>query len=371
MTRAQGIVENLLDLAGVKVDGPNPWDIQVNDDRFYARVLKDKNLGLGESYMDGWWDCDRLDEFMHRIIACRLDQKVQGSIRLLLSTMRGRLFNLQSKRGARKVAREHYDLDNGLFMSFLDPYNQYSCAYFNGTNDLRQAQINKIELICRKIGIQEGDSVLDVGFGWGGFAKYVAEHYGCTVTGINISLEQIKYAKEFCKDLPVAIVRCDYREISGAFDKIVSVGMFEHVGFKNYRAFLKVAHDCLKDDGVFLLHTIGGNETEAKTDPWIMKYIFPNSVLPSVSQIASACEGLFLLEDLHNLGPHYDRTLMAWNANFQEAWPHIRHKYDERFKRMWEYYLLSCAAAFRARYIHVWQIVFTKYGSRQPQCRFT
>jgi cyclopropane-fatty-acyl-phospholipid synthase len=370
MTRAQEIVENLLDLVGVKVDGPNPWDIRVNDERFYLRALKDKNLGLGESYMDGWWDCSRLVEFIYRILSGRLDQKVRTRFRLLLPVLCGALFNLQSRRRAKKVAQEHYDLDNELFLSFLDPYNQYSCAYFNGTDDLYQAQFNKMQLICRKIGAREGDSVLDIGFGWGGFAKYVAEHYGCTVTGINISSEQIRYAKEFCKGLPVTALNCDYREVSGRYNKIVSVGMFEHVGHKNYRTFMQTAHECLADDGVFLLHTIGGNEPDVRADPWITKYIFPNSMLPSISQIVRASEGLFLVEDLHNLGPHYDKTLMAWNSNFQEAWPRVGFGYDDRFRRMWEYYFLTCAAAFRARYIHVWQIVFTKIGSRQPQCRF-
>ena len=270
---------------------------------------------------------------------------------------------------SREVAERHYDLDNDLFLSFLDPYNQYSCGYFNGTEDLNQAQANKLDLTCRKLNLTSTDRVLDIGSGWGGFARYAAEHYGCSVTGVNISDEQIRFAETFCQGLPVQILRCDYRDIRDTFDKIVSIGMFEHVGRKNYRTFMKVAHSLLQDGGIFLLHTIGSNETSIKTDPWITKYIFPNGMLPSVNQISKAAEDLFVIEDLHNLGPHYDRTLMAWYANFQKAWPKLQQRFDDRFKRMWDYYLLSCAGAFRSRDIELWQIVFTKYGTPQPNCR--
>jgi len=369
LTTQKRIVREILDGVGVTIDGPNPWDIRVKDDRIYARVLRDKNLGLGESYMDGWWDCPRIDEFIYRLLTGRIDEQVQGGWKLVIPYLQAFLFNRQSKTLAHEVAERHYDLDNELFLSFLDPYNQYSCAYFNGVDDLNKAQLNKLELICRKLAISTGDHVLDIGFGWGGLAKYVAENYGCTVTGVNISGEQIRYAKEFCNGLPINILERDYRDVGGTFDKIVSVGMFEHVGVKNYRTFMEVAHRCLRDGGIFLLHTIGGNESKIKSDPWITKYIFPNGMLPSIAQISKAVEGLFVVEDLHNLGPHYDKTLMAWNHNFQDAWPKLREKFDDRFKRMWEYYLLSCAGAFRARDIQLWQIVLTKYGTPQPKCR--
>ncbi len=370
MNRQKAIVEDMLSRVDVQVNGPNPWDIRVNDNRMYGRILRDKNLGLGESYMDGWWECPRLDELIYRILSRRLDEQMPGGLKLLVPVAQAFLFNRQSKRLSRVVAEQHYDLGNDLFTSFLDPYSQYSCAYFNGTDDLNHAQISKMNLICRKMGLRAEDRVLDIGFGWGGFAKYAAEHYGCTITGINISTEQVQFAKEFCKDLPVHILHCDYRDVDGTYDKIVSVGMFEHVGIKNYRTFMEVAHRRLKPGGVFLLHTIGGNESEIRTDPWISKYIFQNGVLPSIAQISKACEGLFVVEDLHNLGPHYDKTLMAWNDNFQRAWPSLSAKYEERFKRMWEYYLLSCAGGFRARYIQLWQIVLTKYGTQQPACRY-
>jgi cyclopropane-fatty-acyl-phospholipid synthase len=370
MQSVKEIVTDLINQVGLSVDGRQPWDIRVKDERFYERALRDKNLGLGESYMDGWWDCERLDEFICRVLKGRLDKSVSNGPAILGLLLYSRLFNLQSKRKSREVAERHYDLSNGLFMSFLDDYNQYSCAYFNGTNDLNDAQRNKLELVCKKLELRSGDHLLDIGFGWGGLAKFAAENYGCTVTGVNISAEQVEFAKMFCKGLPINVYRRDYRDLSGTFDKIVSVGMFEHVGIKNYTTFMQVAHRCLKDDGIFLLHTIGCNESTWTTDPWITKYIFPNGFLPSVTQISKSIEGLFVLEDLHNLGPHYDKTLMAWNNNFQSAWPTLQAKYDERFKRMWEYYLLSSAGAFRARDNQLWQIVLTKYRSNQPQCRF-
>lgn len=370
MTRHREMVESVLSRAGVAIDGKNPWDITVHDERFFARVLMEKNLGLGEAYLDGWWDCRRTDEFICRILRSRLDVSLKGGVKYLPLLLPGLLFNLQSKARAHIVAKHHYNLDNELFLSFLDSYNQYSCAYFEGTADLNQAQQKKLDLICRKTALVRTDHVLDIGCGWGGFARYAAETYGCTVTAVNISSEQIRYAAEFCEGLPVRFLERDYREIEGRFDKIVSVGMFEHVGWKNYRTFMRVVHRCLNDNGIFLLHTIGGNESTTSCDPWITKYIFPNGMLPSIAQISRSIEGLFAVEDWHNLGPHYDPTLMAWNGNFQRAWPGLRVRYDERFKRMWEYYLLSCAGAFRARSNQVWQIVLTKYGTCQPSCRF-
>jgi len=369
MTRHRQMVEALLSRAGVAVGGTDPWDISVSDERFFARVLRAKNLGLGEAYMDGWWDCRRIDEFISRVLKSRLDTTFRGGLKYLPLLLPGVLFNLQSKARARIVAERHYDLGDDLFLAFLDPYNQYSCAYFDGTADLDQAQRKKLDLICRKIALARRDHVLDIGCGWGGFAKYAAETYGCTVTAVNISRAQLRYAAELCRGLPVRFLLCDYRELKGRFDKIVSVGMFEHVGWRNYRTFMRVAHRCLDGGGIFLLHTIGGNESTRSCDPWIAKYIFPNGMLPSIAQISRSVERLFAVEDWHNLGPHYDRTLMAWHHNFQNAWPRLQSKYDARFKRMWDYYLLSCAGAFRARSNQVWQIVLTKYGTAQPALR--
>lgn len=364
-------IGELAEQAGILINGPNPWDIQVKDERVYSRVLREKSLGLGESYMDGWWDCERLDELVCRVLRSGLADKIRGNITYLLRLLPAVLFNLQSRRRSRHIAERHYDLGNDLFLSFLDPYNQYSCAYFEGTNDLEQAQVNKLALICGKLNLCASDHVLDIGCGWGGFARYAAERHGCTVTAVNISGEQLRYARGLCESLPVHFLDCDYRSIAGEFDKIVSVGMFEHVGAKNYRTFMKVVHRNLKGNGLFLLHTIGANISQRACDPWITKHIFPNSMLPSITQIARSVEGLFITEDWHNLGPHYDKTLMAWNDRFQKAWHKLEAAYDPRFKRMWEYYLLTSAGAFRARRIQVWQIVMAKAGTgrAQPDCR--
>ena len=292
------------------------------------------------------------------------------------------LFNLQSLSRSRIVAERHYDLGNDLFQGFLDPYLQYSCAYFKDMHgcpdtqsddevghDLEQAQRAKMRLICQKLELKPGDRVLDIGCGWGGLARFMAEEYGCRVTGVNISKEQIAFGREFCAGLDVEIHEKDYRLLVDHFDKIVSVGMFEHVGPKNYQGFMRAAARCLKPDGLFLLHTIGSNSTSLNIDPWISTYIFPNGNLPSVAQIASASEKWFVTEDLHNFGPYYDRTLMSWLRNFRRAWPGLSNKYDERFRRMWEYYLQSCAGAFRARDIQLWQFVFSPIGREQPSCR--
>ncbi|MBI4633351.1 MAG: cyclopropane fatty acyl phospholipid synthase [Deltaproteobacteria bacterium] len=363
------VIEALFSRAGVRINGTNPWDIQVNDDSLYPRLLRDKNLGLGETYMEGLWSCPRIDEFIYRILTADIHREIKESVGMFLPYLSALLFNQQSRRRSHRVAEKHYDLGNDLFMSFLDPYNQYSCAFFNGTVDLAEAQIKKLDLICRKIGLRREDQVLDIGCGWGGLSRYIAERYGCNVTAANISQEQIRYATESCKGLPVRILNRDYRDLEGAFDKIVSVGMFEHVGVKNYRTFMQVVHRVLKENGVFLLQTIGGNLSRIKTDPWVAKYIFPNGMLPSISQIGRAAEELLVMEDWHNLGPHYDKTLLAWHENFQQAWPRLKDRYSERFKRMWEYYLLCFAGSFRARYIQLWQIVFTRGGTPQPPCR--
>ncbi len=188
----------------------------------------------------------------------------------------------------------------------------------------------------------------------------MAEQAGCSVTGINISREQIAFARGRTKGLPVEIVQQDYRDVQGMFDAVVSVGMFEHVGSRNYRTFMEIAHRSLRDGGLFLLHTIGSNVMHRTGDRWLNRYIFPNSHLPSAAQITRAAEGLFILEDWHNFGAHYDQTLLAWNRNFEAAWPRFADRYGERFRRMWRYYLLSCAGVFRARSIQLWQIVLSK-----------
>jgi cyclopropane-fatty-acyl-phospholipid synthase len=362
MEKLRKTAEELLSLAGVKIDGTERWDIQVHNDNFYRRVLTQGSLGLGESYMDTWWDCEELDQFVYRIVRANLEDKVRGNWKLLLRVLAARIFNLQSKSKAFVIGERHYDLGNELFENMLDKRMVYSCAYWKNANTLDEAQENKLDLICRKIGLQPGMRILDIGCGWGSLAKYAAEKYDAKVVGITVSKEQVTLGRDLCKGLPVEIRLQDYRDISESFDHVVSVGMFEHVGYKNYKTFMRCVRKCLKDDGLFLLHTIGGNESVIAPEPWMHKYIFPNGLLPSIRQIGAAIEGLFVMEDWHNFSVDYDRTLMAWHRNFEKSWDAIKSNYDERFYRMWRYFLLSNAGAFRARKNQLWQLVLSKKG---------
>jgi len=353
------LTQNILDIAGIKINGKNDWDIVVNDNRFYQRVLAQGSLGLGESYMDGWWNCKRLDEFFYRVLKADLNKKVRKK-RILWNVLKIRLLNLQSKSRAYNIGEKHYDIGNELYKNMLDKRMNYSCGYWKNAKTLDKAQEAKLDLICKKIGLKPGMKILDIGCGWGGFAKFAAEKYKVKAVGITVSKEQAKLAREICKGLPIEIRLQDYRKLNEKFDRIISIGMFEHVGPKNYKTYMKVVHRCLKSDGLFLLHTIGGNVSVRFIERWIDKYIFPGGILPSVKQIAKASEGLFVLEDWHNFGTDYDKTLMAWHKNFQNNWNKIKGNYDGRFKRMWEYYLLSCAGSFRAEKNRLWQVVFSK-----------
>jgi cyclopropane-fatty-acyl-phospholipid synthase len=350
-----------LDVAGITPNGNQPWDLQVHDRRLYARVMRQGSLGLGEAYMDGWWDCPELDSFFTKILRARLDDHAHN-VRHSLHILHGLFSNMQTKARAWIVGQRHYDLGNRLYECMLDSRMTYTCGYWRNAQTLDQAQEHKLDLVCRKLNLQSGQRVLDIGCGWGSFAKFAAQRYGVQVVGLTISREQAELARQSCAGLPVEIRLQDYREISEPFDHIVSLGMFEHVGWKNYRTYLQVVHRCLRDSGLFLLHTIGSNRTVYGTDPWIDKYIFPNGSLPSTAQIGRASEGLFVTEDWHNFGADYDKTLMAWHANFDAAWPQLSEQFDERFYRMWCYYLLACAGTFRARKTQLWQIVLSKHG---------
>lgn len=362
MSSSREFVEDLLKKADIEIGGDRPQDITVHDERFYNRIIQYGSLGLGESYMDGWWDVPAVDEFIYRMVDARLEKYVKFNWNTFALFMSAIFTNRQSRSRATIVAREHYDLSAELYMSFLDPYNQYTCGYFKNTDSLNVAQEQKLDLICRKLQLKSGDRVLDIGCGWGGFAKFAAERYGAKVTGITLSKEQLAYAKEFTKDLDVNLRLQDYRDLNETFDKILICGMIEHVGYKNYREIMEVANKNLADDGLFLLHTIGYAKSQKKGDVWMEKYIFPGGMLPSVAQIGKAIEGLFIVEDWHNFGADYDKTLMAWFKNFDTAWSKLKKNYDERFYRMWKYYLLACAGTARAREMQLWQIVLSKRG---------
>ncbi|MDQ7728806.1 cyclopropane fatty acyl phospholipid synthase [Halomonas sp. SpR8] len=358
-------VAELLAEADIQLGGERPWDLQLKAPGVIDSALSRGNLGFGESYMKGEWDAERLDELFYRLMRAQLGQRIKPT-QLAYHSLRSRLINRQTAKRAWEVGEKHYDLGNDFYAAMLDPRMTYTCGYWKNAQTLEEAQETqeaKLDLICRKLQLKPGMRVLDIGCGWGSFMAYAAEHYGVECVGLTISKEQAEFGQRLLKrGLPVEFRLQDYRNESERFDRIASIGMFEHVGHKNYREYMSVANRCLKDDGLFLLHTIGKNLSNTVTDPWIDKYIFPNGELPTLGQIAAAAEALFVVEDVHNFGADYDRTLMAWHHNFETHWQTFKAQFGERFYRMWRYYLLMCEGAFRARELHLWQLVLSKQG---------
>jgi cyclopropane-fatty-acyl-phospholipid synthase len=369
MSRLRRYFERIAEPADIRIDGDRPWDVRVHDDRLYQRVLSQGTLGLGEAYMDGWWDCDAIDQMIDRAHRSEVSKRL-ASPATLLRVAEAKLRNMQAGERAFEVGQRHYDIGNDLYGRMLDKRMIYSCGYWSGSPvaaDLDTAQEAKLTLVANKLELEPGMRVLDIGCGWGGAAQFIAERYDCEVVGLTVSVEQAKLARERCDGLPVDVRVQDYRELDETFDRVYSIGMFEHVGVKNYRTYMEVVRRCLRDrEGLTLLHTIGGNRSSARTDPWMDRYIFPNSMLPSASQITKAAEGVLTLEDWHNFGPDYDRTLMAWHANATASWDDLPDSYDERFRRMWDFYLLVSAGGFRSRYLQLWQVVFSRDGLDRP-----
>ena len=353
-------IESLLDFADVRIGGDRPWDLQVHNPDTYGRTLGEGTIGFGEAYMDGWWDCEALDEFFTRVLRAEIPRRIR-TLRDKLFFLRAWLFNRQAGNQSLKVGQQHYDAGNDLYEQMLDRRMIYSCGYWRNVKTLDEAQEQKLGLVCRKLELKPGMRVLDIGCGWGGAAKFAAENYGVDVVGITISKEQVEPGNATCAGLPVEIRLQDYKTLNEPFDRIYSLGMFEHVGFKNYRLFFEVANRCLEDDGLMLLHTIGFKRTSVKIDPWIEKYIFPNSISPSIKLIGAAIEDLFVMEDWHNFRLDYDTTLLAWHKNINDSWQHLP-AYDESFRRMWNYYLMAAAGSFRAGHNQLWQLVLSKHG---------
>lgn len=356
------LIINLLASADVQVNGDRPQDIRIFDESLPARILRGGNLALGEAYMAGQWESQELDTFFCHILRQKLDQQVIP-FRAKINIIKEKLFNLQSRKRSWQVGKQHYDIGNDFYSAMLDKRMTYTCGYWrHGAKNLDDAQEAKLDLICKKLELQPGMRLLDIGCGWGSLMGFAAEHYGVECVGVSISKEQIAYAEARYQHLPVEFRFTDYRTLNEKFDRIASVGMFEHVGPKNYQTYMDVAQRCLTDDGIFLLHTIGKNIQGTPADPWIDKYIFPNGILPTMGEIITATEGRFVIEDIHNFGADYDKTLMMWYKNFVNNWPTFSERMGERFYRMWSYYLLSCAGAFRARDIQLWQFTLTKNG---------
>lgn len=360
MKSLEQIFQEAFASVGVTVNGDKPWDIQVKNTKLYSRIMSGGALGFGEAYMDGWWDCEAVDEFLHKVLYHRLDKKFSKNVNSFFYFLNAKFKNMQTISRAKEVAYKHYDIGNELFEKMLDPRMIYTCGYWEKANTLEEAQEAKLDLVCRKLKLEKGMRLLEIGCGWGGFAKYAAEKYGVSVVGITISEQQAIIARKLNEGLPVEIRIQDYREVDEKFDRVVSIGMLENVGYRNFRTYMEVAAKNLNDDGICFIHTIGGNYDTKTTDPWIDKYIFPNGMLPSASQLSKAWQGLFVLEDWHNFGTYYDPTIMAWLKNFEESWNEIKDNYDEVFYRMWRYYLSASAASFRSRKNHLWHIVLTK-----------
>lgn len=360
MGNYKSTLEKLIAGSGITINGKKPCDIQVHNPQFYQRVVTEGSVGLGESYMEGWWDCEKLDQFFYRLFTIEVEEKAKKNWKFLFLLWKARWFNLQTKSKAKKSISQHYDLGNELYQKMLDPLMMYSCGVWDNAKNLTESQEQKLKLICEKLHLKPGQEVLDIGCGWGGFAYYAAKNYQVKVVGITISKEQKKIAEIRCEDLDVEIRFQDYRDLHQQFDRIVSIGMLEHVGPKNYKEYMQVVNRNLKENGICLLSFIGGNKTGVHTDPWIHKYIFPHGAIPSIHQIGKAIEGKLVMQDLHNVGLHYDKTLLAWEENFKNSWESLKQDYDEVFYRMWLFYLACSAASFRARKLHLWEIIFLK-----------
>ena len=365
-SRSQKLIEPIFREAGIRINGSEPWDMIIHDARFFDRFVRDGTMGAGESYMDGWWDCERIDELTARVLSSELSDVFARNWKLRLDHLKKVLLDRQRGRRSMAVAERHYDLGNEFFARMLGPTMAYSCAYWRDADNLDEAQRNKMDLCCRKLELKEGDRLLDVGCGWGSMMKYAAENYGCEVIGITISKQQCEYAERISKDLPVEVRLLNYRDARpgdlGTFDKVVSIGMFEHVGKPNYRSFMQFIDRVLAPDGLFLLHTIG--RIADVQDRWIGRYIFPNSYLPELRDLADAIANIFVLEDLQNIGANYDKTMLAWHRNFEQFAKEGLAEENPRFYRMWRYYLLTGAGSFRLRKKRaaVWQLVLSKGG---------
>ena len=358
---AESFFRELLAEADIKINGNRPWDLQVHDDRAYDRMMRDGSIGFGEAFMEGWLDCDRVDQMLFSAFRARLSQKVDART-AVFEAFKSRLNPFGSHARSREIGKKHYDAGNDLFKIMLDPYMIYSCGYWRRAQDLDQAQQDKLAMTCRKLMLEPGMRLLDIGCGWGGLARYAAEHHGVSVVGVTVSEQQLELGREMCADWPIELRYQDYREVPDRFDRVVSVGMFEHVGRQYYPEFFEAFDRCLEPDGIALLHTVGYLKEDV-INPWYDKYIMPGVEFPTVKNIVDAADGHFVVEDLHTWeGAHYDKTLMAWFERFDDGWATLRSAYDDVFYRMWKLYLQGCAAAFRAERMRVWQVVFSKTG---------
>ena len=360
-------------------DKNDPIEIKITDKSLHYKLFLNPDLYFGEAYTEGtlYFEKGTLTNFIN--LALENIGKTQiNKFNQILNRLRGsfrRLTNFNFIKKSKMNASHHYDISDDLFFLFLDPLKQYSCGYFKKENDsLEQAQINKINHIIKKLDIKPNQKILDIGCGWGYFAIEIAKQHKCKVTGITLSDNQYKYAINKVKELnltnQVDIQLSDYREITEKYDRIVSIGMFEHVGRKFYTSFFKQIYNLLNNKGLALLHTIGSIDTPRDPQPWITKYIFPGGYTPSLSQIAFPIEksGL-IVSDLEVLKIHYAHTLRYWKERFFKNKDKVVNMFDERFFRMYEFYLTSCEAAFKSGDQVVYQFQLSKELDTAPPTR--
>jgi len=370
VTTARGRIGTFGDRTG------HPVAVRFNNASAQRAVLFDPELKLGEAYMDGTLIVERGS--IADVLALLLSQERLGprnwAVPRVLRYLFRRLqqFNLRSR--SRINVAHHYDLDGRLYSLFLDGDQQYSCAYFERPNQsLDDAQLAKKRHLAAKLRIAPGAKVLDIGCGWGGLALYLAEIAGAHVTGITLSREQHQRAQNRAQERgrrDVEFKLLDYRDLDGRFDRIVSVGMFEHVGVGFYDVFFNQCAKCLAEDGIALLHTIGRNRPPGITNPWIAKYIFPGGYIPALSEVLRAIERAGLIvTDVEILQLHYAETLKAWRERFLAHRDEVVRLYDQRFVRMWEFYLACSEMAFRLGEMVVFQIQMAKHKGVTPPTR--
>ena len=360
------VVTHLFERAGLQIGGSKANNVVVHDDRFFKEVLLKGSIGLGDSYVEGTWDASSVDDVVFALIKSGVYNSILSQIYDTVGSVARRIQNLQDRIGSYQVIDEHYDLDYNLFLAFLDRYNQYTCGYFERTDDLDQAQENKLELICNKLNLREGDKVLDIGGGWGGLALYMTERFDVDVSIITLSRQQANHARKMCEGRKVKVHVCDYRDIpllfsSSSFDKVAAVGILEHIGHKNYRQFMKVVNHALIPEGRCLFQTLYSPANRILSNPWVRKHIFPNHELPPQNTIKSAASKYFQPADkvaFQDLTPHYVKTLLAWNERLNKAIDDKKINLEPKEHRKWNFYFLSCAGALRAEHMRVGQFVY-------------
>lgn len=362
-------VTQVFNNAGILLDDDDsPYNIQlVKPDKFFRAVALRGHDGFADAYMKGYWECTALDQCVFKLLSSGAIDSLRfhpSNLRLCVSD----LFRNKQKPGrAQRNVSHHYNR-GAVFEVMLDRTRSYSCGHWALARNLEDAQIAKLDLVCLKLGLKPGMSFCDIGCGWGALLRHAAKKYGCASAGITLSTDQRDYigSPDFDspEDVPLTARLDDYRNLHGQYDRIASVGMFEHVGRKNARNFMRCVDRYLKPGGLFLLHTIASRHSSPSLNhpelPWIEKNIFPGGSLLSMGQITTAAQGIFKVLDQENFGPYYDLTLMEWAKNFKEGWESIKSLYSEEFYRMWLYYLYSCAAGFRSGRLELFQIVLAK-----------